>query len=153
MDMQHLLLAQLQATHERVLRCVRDLSDEEVCRSPTGNLTPIMWQVGHLAFTDERCALRVDRPTTLPASYEALFKGGTSGQATYPPLSEVTAAFTTAQRTLEDIVKTVDFSRPVDARAYSTVGEMLVFACYHRGYHVGKMATLRALLGKPRLFG
>jgi hypothetical protein len=41
----------------------------------------------------------------------------------------------------------------VDGRNYRTAGEMLVFAIYHRGYHVGKATTLRALLKKPRLFG
>ncbi len=153
MDMRQMMLGQLQATHARVLRCVEDVSDDEARRPLAGNLTPVIWQVGHLAFGDARMAARVDRPYTLLPSFEGFFKGGTGGQAAYPPLAEVTAAFTTAQRALEEVAKTVDFSQAVDARAYATVGEMLIFAFYHRGYHTGKMTTLRALLGKPRLFG
>lgn len=39
------------------------------------------------------------------------------------------------------------------AAAYPPLGEVLTFTPYHRGYHIGKMTTLRALLGKVRLFG
>ena len=30
---------------------------------------------------------------------------------------------------------------------------MFAFSNNHRWYHIGKITTLRALLGKPRLFG
>jgi hypothetical protein len=50
-------------------------------------------------------------------------------------------------------VRTAQLDAPAEGRSYSTVEEMLVFAVYHRGYHVGKITTLRALLKKPRLFG
>ncbi len=35
---------------------------------------------------------------------------------------------------------------------FKTVGDVVSFATFHRGYHIGKICTLRALLGKPRLF-
>lgn len=38
-------------------------------------------------------------------------------------------------------------------RSYRSVGEALLFLTYHRGYHIGKITTLRALLGKQRVFG
>lgn len=152
-DSRQMILSILRGTHQRVLRCVQDLSDAEAQQSPTGSLTPVIWQIGHLAFTDARLAARVDCPYPLSSSYEELFKGGTGGPGAYLPLSEVTTAFNTTNQTLEEAVKSVDLSRPVDARTYTNVGEMFMFACYHRGYHTGKMATLRALLGKPRLFG
>ncbi|MFN3286306.1 MAG: hypothetical protein ACK45F_08505 [bacterium] len=41
----------------------------------------------------------------------------------------------------------------MDAPHYRNVGEMLALSAYHRGYHIGKMTTVRALLGKRRLFG
>ncbi len=152
-DSRQMILGVLRGTHQRVLRCIEDLSDDEARRSPTGNLTPVIWQVGHLAFSDARFAARVERPYPLASAYEELFKGGTGGPGAYLQLSEVTTAFNTAHQNLEEVVESVDLSRPVDSRTYTNVGEMLMFACYHRGYHTGKMATLRALLGKPRLFG
>ncbi len=153
MNSQQMVLQLLSATHQRVLRCLEDLSEDDAQRSPAGNLSPIIWQAGHLAFADARYAVRADRLYALPAAFEGLFKGGTGGTGAYPALTEVRMAFNTAQRAIEDVAKSVDLARPVDAQAYKNVGEMLMFACYHRGYHIGKMATLRALLGKPRLFG
>ncbi len=91
----------------------------------------------------------------MPAGYEALFKRGTGGGGgeTYPSLDEVKAAFDRAQQSLQNAARTVDLGTPVEARNYGNIGEMLVFTCYHRGYHIGKMTTLRALLKKARLFG
>jgi uncharacterized damage-inducible protein DinB len=84
-----LLRYALEATRDRVIRCLEDLSEEEARRVVQG-LSPVVWQVGHLAQADG---------------------------------------------------------------VLLSVGEMLAFSAYHRGYHIGKMATLRALLGKPRLLG
>lgn len=46
----------------------------------------------------------------------------------------------------------MDLSQPFEKPDFfRNRGDVLVFACFHRGYHVGKIATLRALLNKPRL--
>jgi uncharacterized damage-inducible protein DinB len=137
-----LLLHGLRATHARLQRCLEDLSDEEAQTSPAG-LSPIIWQAGHVATTDFAFARRVD----------GLFQMGTGGQAAYPPLAHVRGAVDRAQQVLEALAGSVALETPVQGRGYSTAGEMLIFAVYHRGYHVGKAATLRALLKKPRLFG
>ncbi len=153
MELQQMILGQLLATRQRILRCLEDLSDDEARRTPTGNLSPVIWQVGHLAWADAGYAGRADRAPTLPPAFEGLFKTGTGGVAAYPPLAQVTDAFNVAQQALEAVARSADLEQSLEARAYTNVGEMLIFACYHRGYHVGKMTTLRALLGKPRLFG
>jgi uncharacterized damage-inducible protein DinB len=150
---QELLLYGLHATYTRLLRCLEDLTDGEARSVPAGGLSPIIWQAGHVATTDFAFARRVDGLTTLPTGYEALFQMGTGGQASYPPLAEVRGALERAQQALEGIAKSAPLDGPVEGRSYRTVGEMLVFAAYHRGYHVGKVTTLRALLKKPRLFG
>jgi hypothetical protein len=36
---------------------------------------------------------------------------------------------------------------------WNNVGELFAFSVAHRWYHIGKINSLRALLGKPRLFG
>jgi hypothetical protein len=116
-------------------------------------LAPIVWQVGHLVWADSSMARRVDGTSGMPDGYADLFKTGTGGDAAYPPLAEVKEALDRAQQSLEAAARTADPATPLEARNYSNVGEMLLFACFHRGYHIGKMTTLRALLKKPRLFG
>ncbi len=71
----------------------------------------------------------------------------------FPQLAEVKRNFERAHLMLESLAQQRDLGQQVGSRADSTLGEMLIFACYHRRYHVGKMAILRALLGKPRRFG
>jgi len=139
-------------THERVQLCTADLSDEEAGRVVVG-LTPMIWQVGHVTMTEVGYAKRSGVAVEVPSSYEALFKMGTGGQATYPPLADVRQAFEATHQALLKVASTADFATPVEGRGYSNIGEMLVGACVHRGYHIGKMTTLRALLEKKRLFG
>ncbi|MDR7544275.1 MAG: DinB family protein [Armatimonadota bacterium] len=150
--MRELLLYGLRATHTRLQRCLEDLTDEEARMTPAG-LSPIIWQAGHVATTDFAFARRADGRTEAPAGYADLFQVGTGGDAAYPPLADVRSAVDRAQQVLEELAGSVTLEMAVDGRNYRTAGEMLVFAVYHRGYHVGKAATLRALLKKPRLFG
>ena len=147
------LLYGLTATHTRLFRCLDDLTDDEARRSPAGGLSPIIWQAGHLALTDFNFARRADGRSAAPDGYGDLFKPGTGGEAAYPSLAEVKDALQRGQQALEAVARTADLSVPVDAPSYKTVGEMLIFTYYHRGYHIGKITTLRALLKKPRLFG
>jgi hypothetical protein len=76
-----------------------------------------------------------------------------STAATIPttPLREVWAAFSGTPQALRALVDEADLAGPLQhpAGAYSNVGGMLLYVGYHRGYHAGKIGTLRALLGKP----
>lgn len=153
MDIRDVLHYGLSTTHARVNRCLEDLTEEEARRSPAEGLSPVVWQVGHIALTDLTFAHRAGRPAQEPPGYAGLFQMGTGGETAYPPLHEIRQALIRAQQALQDVSRTADLDAAVDARSYSTVGEMLAFAIYHRGYHVGKITTLRALLQKPRLFG
>jgi hypothetical protein len=150
--MRELLTFGLSATHSRLLKCLDDIGEDEARQLP-GGLSPIVWQAGHVATTDFAFARRAGGQTPIPSGYEAVFQMGTGGPAAYPPLAEVRGHVERAQQILQDLAKTAALDARVEGRSYSTVGEMLIFAAYHRGYHVGKITTLRALLKKPRLFG
>jgi hypothetical protein len=133
----------------RLGRAIEGITAEEARRIVMG-LAPIVWQVGHLAVVDATYAQRGGGTYAAPAHYGDLFKPGTGGSAEYPPLEEVWAVFSDAHRALLKIVDEADLAKPLEhpAGAYTSIGGMLVYACYHRGYHVGKVGTLRALLGK-----
>jgi len=150
--MRALIAYGLETSHARVLRCVEDLTEEEARDAPHG-LTPIIWQLGHLVVSDAGYLRRAGGAIALPPRYGDLFAMGTGGRAEYPPLAEVRGRFEPIHRALLDVARTADYGAPVEGRSYRTVGELLAFVAYHRGYHIGKMTTLRALLRKPRLFG
>ena len=152
--MDETLIYGLQATHERIGKVLDDLTDDEARRQPAPGLAPIIWQAGHIALYDALFARRMDKETAAPAGFEESFTAGTGGEpASYPTLSSVRAAVDAAQRAMVAIATTHPASTAVESPRYKTVGEMLTFAVYHRGYHVGKITTLRAMLKKARLFG
>ncbi len=147
--MRDALLFGLNATNVRLLEGLNDVTESEAQRAPVAGLSPIIWQAGHLALTDFNYARRADGTSVPPDGYAGLFNPGTGGEGKYPSLAEVRDVLSRAQQTLEGIARTADLNAPLDTPTYKTVGEMLVFVQYHRGYHIGKIMTLRALLKKP----
>lgn len=93
--------------------------------------------------------------TTLPERYPELFKTGTGGTANYPSLREVVKTFDDTHEALMRAVAEakLDASGEGPHGLWKNYGEMFSFANAHRWYHIGKITSLRALLGKPRLFG
>lgn len=156
MDVNAAIQFQLHRTRERVRQCLADLSADEARRLPLPRLSPVVWQVGHLAFYDalyaERAGVGHAMPV-IPREYEQLFKIGTGGEAEYPPIEHVATLFDRTGAALETIAQSGNLDKPIEGQLYKDVGGMLIFACVHRNYHIGKMATLRALLNKPILFG
>lgn len=147
------LQLQLRLTADRIRESLQDLRPEEFIARPHG-LAPILWQVGHVALSDANLARRAGEPMEIPESYERLFARGTPGDGPYPPPSEVLEFFEAAQSALLELAAG-DLGRPAASPigAYATVGGAISWNLYHRGYHHGKIMTLRALMGKPRLLG
>lgn len=152
MRYQHVLEAQLQRQADRILASLADLSPPEFVARPQG-LAPILWQVGHLGVSDKNLLKRVPLPVEIPEGYAALFGRG-SGTGTLPPVETVLTFFRDAHTGLLGLVAE-DLERPLASPtdAYRTVGAGLMSMVHHRGYHYGKIMTLRALLGKARLLG
>jgi hypothetical protein len=156
MDVKAAIQFQLQRTHARVQQCLADLSADEARRLPLPRLSPVVWQVGHMTFYDALYAERAGVGRAMPAiplEYEHLFKVGTGGEAEYPPIDQVGKIFDRTNAALQTVAQSTDLAKPVEDQMYKDVGGMLIFACVHRNYHIGKIATLRALLDKPILFG
>ncbi len=149
MDAAATIAQQLTVTHDRLRRAIDGLTEDDARQVLAGRLAPVVWQVGHLAYVDSNYVQRGGGSPPAPPHYADLFKPGTGGQQDYPPLGEVWSVFEGAQRGLLSVARAADLAAPLDFPAYKSVGEMLVYSCFHRGYHIGKIATLRALLGKP----
>lgn len=152
-DPRTLLAGMLDGTVARLQRALTDITEEDARARPQG-LTPIIWQVGHIAFVDSRALVRNGVPVEVPAAFEPLFTTGSGGEADYPPLAAVVPVLTGLHDRLRQLALEGDLTRSVEGtRSCATVGEALLFLIYHRGYHIGKITTLRALLGKVRVFG
>lgn len=156
MDDRALISKQLAVAHRLLKLTLHDVSDDEAKRSPAQPLSPIVWHAGHVAFTNFSFAVgRRAAPARVPEGYPALFAMGTGGGAGYPALSTVVEVLDDSHTALLAAVTRADLAAPNEGPfgAWSNVAEMFVFAGNHCSYHIGKIATLRALLGKPRLIG
>jgi hypothetical protein len=150
-----LLQEQLTGSQQSIKHTLGDISDQDARRMPNPTLSPIIWQVGHLALVNSSFAKRAGVTIPVPDGYAALFKGGSGGEAAYPPLEEVVGVFDDTHQKLAAALADANLDAPDDGPRgiWTTLGGMFAFANAHRWYHVGKIATLRALLGKPRRFG
>jgi len=152
-DPRGLLAGMLDGTFTRMQRVLTDISEEDG-RAGAQGLTPIVWQVGHVALTDSRALTRLGLPVPVPGTYEALFTTGTGGQADYPPLDLVMPVMAQVNAQLRTLALEGNLDQAIEGtRSYRTAGEAIVFLIYHRGYHIGKITTLRALLKKEGMFG
>ena len=144
---------QLRLTAQRLRDSLQDLQPDELVARPQ-DLAPALWQVGHVALSDAGLARRAGESLEIPAGFEERFARGTSGEGPYPAADEVLAFFERAQEALLRLAGG-ELGRPAASPigAYTTVGGGIVWNLYHRGYHHGKIMTLRSLLGKPRLLG
>ena len=146
------LAGMLRRSADSLLAALDDMSDDELRARPHG-LAPALWQVGHLVL-DARIARGAGAAIDLPEGWSTLFEWGTSGEGDLPSRDEVVRLFREVNdRMLElcagDLARDVEYA----PGRTDTLGNLLAFHLYHRGYHHGKLMTLRALLGKPRLLG
>lgn len=160
MDDRALLQYQLAVGHQILKRSIGDVSDEDARKTPNA-LSPIVWQVGHLTLANHGFArgnlgfvLGADTAPAgiLPGNSAALFKTGTGGPAAYPPFGEVAEAADESHEALVRAVAEANLNAPNEGPGgiWKTQAEAYAFAVVHRWYHIGKIASLRALLGKPR---
>ena len=87
----------------------------------------------HLRSPDGFCAKGPDQ-------LETMAERSTAATIPTTPLREVWAAFSGTPQALRALVDEADLAGPLQhpAGAYSNVGGMLLYVCYHRGYHAGR---------------
>ena len=143
----------------------RDFTEAEA-RQPTGDdraPNPLAWQLGHLACTEEDVAgLFAAGAAPAPLVPDSLRKVCATGSPTPSPTTEYPSLadlWSLLDRTHERLLGVLDAASPEEldrpprvANPYfNSLGQGVYEAALHENYHVGEIAALRKVLGKPRI--
>lgn len=137
------------------------LADDQWFEQPTGGVTHIAWQVGHIAMAQYGLALFRQRGRAeidlelMPSSFRKKFSRGTTpdpNPETNPSPAEIRS---TLDRIFEQVEKELPqfeldtLNQPVDPpyAAFSTNFGALLFAVDHEMIHAGQIGLIRRLLG------
>jgi hypothetical protein len=152
--MPHPLVLQLRFTRREFLRAVKGVSDEDGQRR-FPPLNCLSWNLGHLAWQEQRYFLAFGRGALLLPEIDRLYAYGAPACA--PPLSEIVTAWKaiTAEAdpwlerltTADLLANAVSQGKPL-ARRY---GDLIQRTIYHYWYHLGENMAIRQLLGHSRL--
>ncbi len=151
----HPLVVQLRFTRSEFLRAIRGLSEADASRRILP-MNCIAWNVGHLAWQEQRYFLTIGQGRTpLPEVAERFQVGA---PASTPALREVLAAWRTITAEAGPWLDTLDvyglLSQPggrAGRPGPTTLGNRLQRTIYHYWYHIGENLAIRQLLGHRRL--
>jgi hypothetical protein len=150
----HPLVDQLRFTRSEFLRAVRGVDDEEARRRflPMNCLS---WNVGHLAWQEQRYFLWFPHRQLLYPDIARDFAYG--APASTPLLGAVVEAWTEITKGVDpwlDSLSTPDLAAPVMSagrKLARTYGNLLQRVIYHYWYHIGENMAIRQQLGHQRL--
>ena len=152
--MSHPMVAQLRFTRSEFNRGLEDLTDADA-RRRMPPLNSISWNVGHLAWQEQRCFLYGGQKIILFAEVDTAYAYG--APACTPPLDEVLSTWRTITAAIDpwldalgtaDLLQTVD--RGKDFGPYK-LGDLLQRVIYHYWYHNGENLAIRQALGQTNL--
>ncbi len=145
---------------------LQNIPDEHWFSSPTGGVTHVAWQVGHLAVCEYALAMkrvrgvRPDDETLVSADDFRLYGKGSEpvfDASAYPPVSEIKALLQRVHhRTLEELTDldeatanepTSDPPHPM----FNTKLGALIWCAQHEFLHAGQIGLLRRQLGLASL--
>lgn len=124
---------------------------------------PLVWQLGHLACTEEDVAglFTVGPPPAalVPASVRAVCATGSAAPTAETPRPPLATLWTLLDRTHERLLGVLDAATPGELDRpprtpnpyFRSLGQGVYEAALHENYHVGEIAVLRKVLGKPRI--
>ena len=152
--MPHPLVLQLRFTRHEFIRGLEELSDEDA-RKRILPANCISWNVGHLAWQEQRYFLYRGLGQTLLPAVQEQFAYGTA--ASTPPLAEVVEAWkqitTTADPWLDELTteKLLQVYVVNGKPGPTTFGNLLQRTIYHYWYHTGENMGIRQGLGHTNL--
>lgn len=150
--MNEYLFDQLKVVRKNTVNAVKDLSDSQADKIPTGFNNNIRWNLGHVYLVQERFAFGfTEIPLQLPEGYVELFGKDTkpSEWKVQPPtLSELVKLLEDQTDRIQDKlnnrldeVLTKPLTMP-SGLTLKTVREFLTFSMYHEGMHVQTIKML-----------
>jgi len=147
---------QLEFVRGQTLKMVQDLTEEEARKIPEGFRNHILWNLGHIAFVQDRFAFLLSGlPTGLPEQYPGWFANGTSplewtGQG--PDFEEVRRIAGEQPSEIRRLL-TGRLNEP-SIQPYTTssgftmdhIGSFLSFTLYHEGMHFGIIKHFKKMI-------
>jgi len=154
--MPHPLVVQLRFTRSEFKRALEGLTDAEA-RQRFMPMNCISWNIGHLAWQEQRYWLwRLQDKTLLP-ELDTLFCYGCP--AITPPLDEMWSAWTTITTAADPFLDTLttEYLQPPrtfgvgDDSFTTSAGSLMQRVIYHYWYHTGENIAIRQNLGHTHL--
>ena len=152
--MPHPLITQLRFTRSEFMRAVKGVNDEDA-RKRSLPMNCISWNVGHLAWQEQRYFLGFGQGKILFPEIEKNFAYG--APASTPPLKEMLAAWkaitSAADPWLDTLTSaTLQAHTIVNGKPIARInGNLLQRTIYHYWYHIGENLAIRQQLGHKRL--
>jgi hypothetical protein len=150
----HPMVVQLRFARSEFIRGIRNL-DETDATIRLGRMNCISWNVGHLAWQEQRYFVTMGQGRTPLPDIAERFESG--GPASTPPLSEVLGAWRSITATADPWLDTLTTANLLehperDGKPYvRTIGNLIQRTVYHYWFHNGENAAIRQQLGHERL--
>lgn len=134
------------------------ITDAEALLTPVPGLNSVNWIAGHILAHRDRLHALLELEPAWPAQLSGIDgyrngAAGASGRST-PPLAALRAELDTSQTAVLTRLRNLDpavLASP--ATPTRSVGDQLALFGAHDWYHIGQLALLRRLLGKPSVSG
>ncbi len=151
--MPHPLVLQLRFARSEFQRALAGVTAEEAGRRFLP-MNCISWNVGHLAWQEQRYWLQFGQDQILLPELNAQFAYG--APASTPPLDEMLTAWravTAAADPWLDTLTTADLYAPraIGKSRVVTYGTLMLRTTYHYWYHTGENSAIRQQLGHTNL--
>jgi uncharacterized damage-inducible protein DinB len=154
--MPHPLVLQLRFTRSELKRALVGLTDAEA-RRRFMPMNCISWNIGHLAWQEQRYWLQRLQGQTLLPELEASFCYGCP--AITPPLDEMWTAWNSVTAAADPFLDTLTTEHLLPPRTFgageqaftTSVGNLMQRVIYHYWYHIGENMAIRQNLGHTGL--
>lgn len=151
--MPHPLIDQLRFTRSEFIRAAKSVSDDD-SRQRFLPMNCLAWNVGHLAWQEQRYFLYYGQGLMLLPEIEREFAYGAPGST--PSLKEMLAAWKTITAAADPWLDTLTSAKLQEnaiskGKPITRNGNLLQRVIYHYWYHTGENMAIRQLLGHGRL--
>ncbi len=150
----HPLVQQLHFTRSEFQRAIQDVSEENA-RTWLTPMNCISWNVGHLAWNEQKSFLTLAQGKLLRPDIAEEFKSG--APATTPVLAEMTAAWQEIKQAADEWLDTLTTemmlaTAMIDGKpSDQIIGSLLQRVIYHYWYHIGEIMSVRQIIGEADL--